>query len=328
MKLHYTSLVFIGFLCLLISNACTKNPFEQVVDVKLPEEPVSLVASLSINNYYSPILKLSKTNAPLANQNNYDTIIPNATVEMFENGVSKGLMTAPVNAQGLATDFYKMVNPFVPVAGNEYAIKVSGTAYQDVSAQDVLPSLVPITVSKTGKIKTVTNQWSTSEVDTFVEIKVQFTDPTAPGDYYKLLISEDFSDSTGNTYGNQNWNQIISTDIIFGKARQLQGPFGGSLGENFIDLSNYYFDDEFFNGTSKEALLYIAKANLFGSGFTEPYIYLQHVSEANYRFNTSYQAYLQNEGNPFSQPVILFSNVKGGFGIMQSNAVSIARLKL
>jgi hypothetical protein len=331
---HSKCIFFLSFLSLFFS--CSKNPFEQVVTVNLPAQEPSLVPALSLNNYYSPLLNLTATQAPLTSQATGNPQISNATIEILEGGLSKGFMKLVSNGAG--SNVYAMVTPFVPKPGFSYSLKIAKSGFNSVTAADNMPSYVAIQATNTGNFKYVQSRWDPNTVDTFREVKIVFTDPMPNGDKYRLIISDEILDSTGNFATNFGGGDqsIISNDIMFSA---YVDPFGGgplgSIGgstDHYIRLPDYYFDDEFFNGQTKEAIIFIRKGIDFGGGsanggFLAPYFYLQHHSEASYKFNTTVIKYNANEGNPFSQPVILFSNVVGGFGILGSNTVSIDSLK-
>jgi len=49
---------------------------------------------------------------------------------------------------------------------------------------------------------------------------------------------------------------------------------------------------------------------------------LLHVTEDFYRYQQSIRLQQENDGNPFAQPVQVFSNVQGGYGLFAGAAAS------
>lgn len=45
------------------------------------------------------------------------------------------------------------------------------------------------------------------------------------------------------------------------------------------------------------------------------YIYLAKTDEAYYKFNTTFRNFEDIDGNPFAEPIIVYSNIKGGLGV-------------
>ena len=52
------------------------------------------------------------------------------------------------------------------------------------------------------------------------------------------------------------------------------------------------------------------------------YVILSTVSEGQYRYTRSVDLQYENDGNPFAEPVQVYTNVENGFGIMAGSSAS------
>lgn len=55
-------------------------------------------------------------------------------------------------------------------------------------------------------------------------------------------------------------------------------------------------------------------------------VYFSNVSESSHYYNRSFQLYQETQGNPFAQPVQVFSNITNGFGIFGGTYTEIHRV--
>jgi hypothetical protein len=90
------------------------------------------------------------------------------------------------------------------------------------------------------------------------------------------------------------------------------------------------FNDLLFNGQNKTLELEIPYENWSGSedGYDWSYqtltlrLYLHNISISYYYYRTSLELFQNASGNPFAQPVQVFSNVENGFGIFAGSQIS------
>ena len=95
------------------------------------------------------------------------------------------------------------------------------------------------------------------------------------------------------------------------------------------------FNDLLFNGQNKNLELEIPNEEYwnFIDGSTEwSYkrlsltLYLHNISKSYYYYRTSLELYQNASGNPFAQPVQVYSNIDNGFGIFAGSQVSYFNL--
>lgn len=121
-----------------------------------------------------------------------------------------------------------------------------------------------------------------------IEIKLSFKDPAQSKDYYILYTLNGPNVSTTSYEGNDPAIEEMSNRL--------------------------FIDDLTFNGKQKNiSLVFYNNFDMYSSNML--YICLMHVDENYYKY--AYSVYKQQEtGNsPFSEPVIVYNNIKNGYGI-------------
>lgn len=122
-----------------------------------------------------------------------------------------------------------------------------------------------------------------------IEIKLSFNDPSASKDYYIIYTQNGSYLNTISYEGNDPAIEEINNRL--------------------------FISDLTFNGKQKNiSLIYYNNYDMYSSNIL--YIYLMHVDENYYKY--AYSAYKQQESDnsPFSEPVIVYNNIKNGYGIV------------
>lgn len=198
------------------------------------------------------------------------------------------------------SDGYYKLSDYLPVAGNTYRLKVINSGFDDVSGESEAPSVISVT-----------------SVDTMrkgnnMEYEIKFSDDPSQTNYYAVTI---------NTF-------IISTDTVTGDVYDFENPFFSTKetftqnGSADVDGSKwgtiFLFSDATFNGG---ACSFTAQNNIFGNTYLNQedsiwvVVGLRSVSQDYYKYSISYANYQATSGDPFAQPVQVYSNIENGFGI-------------
>jgi hypothetical protein len=90
------------------------------------------------------------------------------------------------------------------------------------------------------------------------------------------------------------------------------------------------FNDLLFNGQNKALELEIPYENYSGIevGYEWSYktlsvrVYLHNISKSYYYYRNSLELYQSASGNPFAQPVQVYSNIENGFGVFAGSQIS------
>ena len=204
-----------------------------------------------------------------------------------------------------------------PSQNQIYTLDVNHPNYNNISASDSLPS--PITIN---------NVDTSTIIDPIngdrLQITMNFDDPENSQNYYLIetysvneyLVIKN-SDTTDYELDTTKQYMVL-TDEVFqngGSPWREQG----------------LFNDLLFNGQNKELELEIPFEDYseIESGYEWSYktlgvrIYLHNISKSYYYYRTSLELYQSASGNPFAQPVQVYSNIENGFGVFAGSQISI-----
>ena len=183
----------------------------------------------------------------------------------------------------------------LPQIGKTYKIEaiVNG---QSATGTETIPSLQTIT-----KIDTLTH--CTQDGD-FFGFNVQIKDPAQETNYYLLKIEKTVSCYSG-----------YSTITISANSDDL------SLDDQW--QGSYIINDNIFNGKTKVFPLDIALSNLYNynDSINTFYISLYSISKDYYLYAKTVQAQNYSGNSPFSEPIMVYNNIKNGYGIFAGASV-------
>ncbi len=214
--------------------------------------------------------------------------------------------------------------------GRRYRIEVSATGYKTISSECVLPDPVEIlNIDTAYSYRSYSNPYDASIYNFFVIIcRLTFKDPPDTDNYYRLFASYQI----GN-YGHDKtlpfsleypvvvekrtmW-MLASEDPLINTGQEGSGNFFEE------EISNEYsiFMDELIAG--KEYTLSFSLPEMSSFQLDTAYhefihykIELQSITEELYLHLKSASTHKVKEGNFFSEPVLVYSNVRNGLGIL------------
>lgn len=274
-------------LLLYVFSSCEKE-----IQVDLPQHDPMIVA----NSFFSPdctwTVYLSNSLAILDREN--INSIDNGTVSITDNnnnsetllhkgaGVYKSSVSRPLN-------------------GKTYTLKVAAPSYNSIDAVNHIPTLIPIV-----SVALKDSAFIGRNKEERAEITIRFRDLPSETNYYQAeLIMVDLE------------NNYYQAPIGYNLSFQTNDP---SL--NIEDQTSIaFFNDEFFNGKLYDLKLNIESAVLQSySNSQTPQkkkiaIKLYSVSKAYYMYSKTYKNYVENNGNPFAEPVQVYNNINKGLGI-------------
>tara|TARA_B100001287_G_scaffold57375_1_gene45651 strand:+ start:12923 stop:13849 length:927 start_codon:yes stop_codon:yes gene_type:complete len=208
------------------------------------------------------------------------------------------------------------IGEFYPLPNQTYNLSVSHPNFNNINASDSLP--IPIIINSIDTL---------SIVDPIngnrLEIKINFSDPGNIQNYYLVetyvigLYSEIFNLDTLEYILDTNKQYMFLTDEVF--------QDGGSPWKE-----QGLFNDLLFNGQNKSLKVEIPQDDYQGNegNYQWSYetisirIYLHNISPSYYYYRTSLELYQNASGNPFAQPVQVFSNIENGFGVFAGSQVN------
>lgn len=249
---------------------------EKEVQIQLPQHTPRLVINSLFNPDSSWTVSASTSKGILdVNELEY---INNASIKIYaDNQLIADLKST---GTGKFTDIQK------PLQGRKYKIVATAPGYREATAESNLPSKVKIY-----SLTVIDSAFQNSNYGIRAEISLEFEDPGSEKNYYGLSLEAQ----------NNGYSSFV--------------PFrSNDLSLEMDDETSVYasFEDELFNGKRNLIKLDIESSLLAGNT-----IILRFFSTTKefYLYNKSLILYEQNKDNPFSEPVQVFNNIKGGFGI-------------
>ena len=202
-----------------------------------------------------------------------------------------------------------------PEENKTYNLEVKHPNYSNITSLDSLPA--PINI----------NRIDTTVMDPIngdrIQINLNFDDPSSFQNYYLLetyAVSEYILVEGIDTLEHEidtAQQYMILTDVVFQN--------GGSPWRD-----QGLFNDLLFNGQNKvlEFEIPFYDESGYEDGYDWSYkisgirIYLHNISKSYYYYRTSLELYQNTSGNPFAQPVQVYSNIENGFGIFAGSQIT------
>ena len=215
-----------------------------------------------------------------------------------------------------------------PVYGSTYRIEVEIPGTGTASGEAMLPEQVPVISIDTGS---VIAEWG----DRLLEVKVKFRDPVGKDNYYRMTARG----IGGYYYGNKGepylpFNPVVVTeaDLSFGvynepliTPNQEDDIFG-------MYLANTYslFNDELIAGKEYDLTLryHYNRPDPEYYEFTHSYFSLHSISRDLYLYLQSFSAHMQTKENFLAEPVMVYTNVSNGLGVVGAMSTYTDSLKI
>lgn len=291
--------IAIAAFSLVFLTAC-----EQVVEIDLPKDNERLVVNGILNPDSNLQVFVSKSLFILDNSSLAGLI--DAQVKVYDG--STLVETITDNVGGM----YRSAS-FKPLVGKEYRIEVSAPNFETVDASATVPDYINILSIDTTRV-----QFQGYEQ---MILKIKFNDNAATSDYYAVEVGQTLFDYKYD----ENWNIIDSGYTFYATYITLYNNVAGDVYGTTLP-----FTDEFLTGETAEISV-LADGYIFQKSDwvgDEVVVNLKKISKDYYNYISSYSKYQSVNGDPFAQPVKVFSNINKGFGIIGASTTSADTLKL
>ncbi len=292
---------------IVIATLILLSSCEKTITVEVPAATPKLVMNGLVNANSIFEVKISKSETVLSTNSN-PFKISNATVLLYENGIYKDsfLFNASKNS-------YVARAGTTVATGKKYLLTASLNGYTKIEAETTTPSSVTIQ-SITRRVNARTDANGNKQD----ELKIKFLDnPTENNNYIFKIKKPVFNNGATIIYDAINCIRSVDVDIDRGSNTD-PSDLNACFSKEFI------MTDKNFNGRTKEIVFYIDNYEL--EIFTNPFdqkkykaiIEMNSVTADHYKYRKSIETYRDNEDNPFAEPVLVYSNVKNGYGIFSS----------
>jgi hypothetical protein len=292
------------FICILAASC------ERDVIIDVPAQPTRLVVNgiTSVNSPFTVFVGKTAGILEQATPNTYK--VSDALVELYEDNVLKDTLVYNPTANK-----YTVKRNTRAQTGRTYLLKVSAPGFTTAESQTFTPATVNIqSITRKQNVRTNANG---NPLD---ELKISFTDDGAVSNNYLFKIKRP-------TYfggGAMNYTGVYcmhSTDKDIERGNNADPTDF----ENCID-QEFFMTDRNFNGSIKEIIIYVDHSDLetminpANNRSYKPVVELNNITADHYKYRKSYNTYLDSEDNPFAEPVLVFTNVKNGYGVFSTYA--------
>lgn len=297
--------IFIAVIPLIIS--C-----EKIIDIDIPDADRKIVLNGLINPDSLIEVNISRSMSIL--EDNKFVFLENASVTLFEDDTERGTL------QYIGSGDYKLLD-FHPASGLSYRLEVESPDLKSVSAIAELP--IPITI---GEIDTasIEDSWGNSS------LKISFSIQDPPEEnFYALAL---FATRRSFDYDKfELADSMVTSQVYFDLLASGQGGVQDLLVE---DNATVYFNekvfiaDHLFNGTDFNLDLSVGKYFFMEADTVWIDVNVEHVSKSYYLYAASINKYNRTHGNPFSEPVSVYTNVENGLGIFTGYSTASRRIEV
>lgn len=290
---------FLGLLAVAISLSAIVA-CEKIIDISIPDKERKIVVNGLINSESNVRVNLSRSISVLE----YDSIIP-----ISGGDVNLYLGTEHIGKLQEEQGGFYFLPGFLPQTGETYRLTASGGGLQPVEAEAVLPPTVPFISVDTS---TLVNQWGGQEF----RLSVKFQDPQGVKNIYGIGVEitvNEFDYATMSYTG----RKVTHNSYLFSDS---EGPVDDEF-HNFN--GKLYFDDLLFEGLVKTVQFGVSDYSFYESDTVWVNVRLEQVDPSYFLYAVSNEEYQQAHGNPFSEPVQVYTNIKGGYGIFAGSSSEV-----
>lgn len=298
---------------------------ETVLDIELPEEPNSLVINGIVPADSTWLFRVTASIHPLDNDYIASFIaVDNAEVSITNStGENTTLTYNEYPPKYIDCDFedcnrygyYSAENKPAPIAGETYTIKVKAPGYPEATSTIQLP--LPVQVEALD-IRVPSFYGTNSEPSGAFSL----TDIAGEKNYYIFELYNLIKQR--RTIYDDEYNVIGYDTVDIYEKGELSSPDASVINSSVSGFDSNDFkpylliNDELFEGSKHEINF---KSRIYTVSSENKFTFvLKHISEDYYKYLLSYESYDYADGNPFAEPVQVFSNIENGLGIIATYA--------
>jgi hypothetical protein len=284
---------------------------ERETHINIPPQAPKLVTESKQAQNALPVARVSRTRGvtdPLPQGGQTDPyIVKNATVLLYENDILKDTLK-----YNNSTERYKAAIARIQ-PGKTYKLVLSAPNFLAAEAISFTPVFVPINnlvFNRNARFDPDGNQQD--------EVRISFIDNGSTEDYYLLHIF----DANGDYLYCVNTNDKDVEKLVY------DDPF---YADDCLISNRLLLSDLNFNGTTKTLIFYTESGSLdpqsTPGGTRRATVELLHINKDYYKYIKSLNNYENANGNPFAEPVNLYSNASNGYGLFTTYSMAVDSIR-
>lgn len=201
------------------------------------------------------------------------------------------------------------------VAGKTYTLKVSAPGFESVESSCLIPTKVVPEKDISSSQTSITGNIGRGATGTYPSIEVGFKDIVGEENFYSVgqffYQKGTYIDAKGAKKLRVNWTTKYEYIADKGQENQIivAQPFDLRAFSNFSSFGG--------NGNGNGGIVGSGNNNVAVT-VTDRYneIYIANTDKAYYFYNTAIDKIRRANGNPFAEPVLTYTNIKNGLGVM------------
>jgi len=274
---------------------------ETVLEVELPETETKIVVNTIIGTKQPAEINLSESKSILSTEQEVK-VIKDAQIKLMEKGEDDGEFT-----QDIWGTFYSNSLLSEEI---DYTLQVESPNFPKVTCNFKIPKPIAIrSVIVKEKEKT---EWDyTYTID---QLEVEIDDPAGEINYYMIAIFESEDGETNSSTDYQlGFYPDAPFDTFYDSFEIEEGKIGFAFTDGAYDGETIKYSAEIWNTLEEDKIYY---CELFT------------INEALYLYLKSREQQDDTDGNPFAQPVTVYSNIDGGIGIVGTYSSAVKKIEI
>ena len=271
---------------------------EKIIDISIPAKERKLVVNGLISSDRPVMINLSRSLSVL--EKDSLIAISGADVNLFHGTGLIGKLEEKTQGNYSLPDF-------MPEVGQTYRLTASYDGLKPVEASATLPPVVPFVSVDTA---TLTGEWGQQEL----RLSIKFNDPAGVHNIYGFGVDVTVKEIDYNT-------RVYTGRKVTHPAYLYSDNSGPLVNDESINFEGkLYFGDLLFDGMTKTIEFGVSDYLFYDSDTVWLDVRMEQIDPTYYLYVQSYNAYQDANGNPFSEPVQVYTNVKDGFGIFAGSS--------
>lgn len=302
-------------LCCSLAVACT-TPRD--IEIERESDKLVLLGEVNADSVVEVNLLYSKF---ITDPWKYDYHVKNAEIGLFEDGrLVEYLQEMPeppdYDPQYFTT--YRSVSDFQPSEGKKYRIEISADGFQTIEAESIVPTKTVI-----DSMRFTPTQVPISTNYSAHPVSIWFENDTEEEDFYRLELYRRYFRAVNSATEDEYHEESIENLKILSAQSQTQDIGGGDPFDWIIYFSDIHLAGEHLQRFDFYTRLWDGSPIVFGkenSSDTESsnvslVVRLRHITKQHFEYGQTAQLQLSSADDPFSEPVIIQTNVENGLGI-------------